>query len=105
MFHQIWGERDLAHPKFPAVLLCMLHTLGLEGVQSLNAWAKGVPIKGRERGIHKEGMEFGQEEVAMGRLEEELVVRIPGRWDSTRQLVSLWPDNFLTWFPNQGSLV
>ena len=85
------------------MLLCMLHALGLEGVQSLNAWAKGVPIKGRERGIHKEGMEFGQEEVAMGRLEEELVVGILGRWDSTRQLTSLWPDNFLSWFPNQGN--
>ena len=83
VFHQIWRERDLAHTNFPAMLLCMLHALGLEGIQGLNTWAKGVPIKCWERGLQKEGMEFGVEEVALGRLEEELDVGILGGWDST----------------------
>jgi len=80
----------LTHLELPAVLLCMLHTLGLEDVQGLNAWAKKVPNKSQERGLQKEGMKFGQEEVAMGKLEEELVIGIPGRGDDTHQPSLSW---------------
>ena len=70
VFHQVQRERDLAHVEFLAMLFCMLHALRLEGIQGLNAWAKGVPIKCWEGGLQKEGMEFGQEEMMLGRLEE-----------------------------------
>ena len=82
-FHQIRREGDLAHVEFPAMFLSMFHTLGLEGVQGLYSWAKGIPVECWERGLQKEGMEFGEKEVALGGLEEELVIRIAGRWDST----------------------
>jgi len=83
VFYQVWRERDLAHMEFSAMLFCVFHALGFKGVLGLTAWAKRVPIKCWERELQKEGMEFGEEEVVLGRLEEELVVGILGGWDST----------------------
>ncbi len=33
ILHKVWGKGNLTHTEFPAMLLCMLHALGLESTK------------------------------------------------------------------------
>ena len=99
--HQVRGEGDLAHTEFPAMLLCMVHAVGLQGVQGFQAWTKGVPIKGGERGIGEEGMELGKELVLMGGCQEEVIIGITGGRNGASETTHLGADYLLSGLPNQ----
>ncbi len=60
ILHQVQGERDPAHAELLAVLLGMLHAVGLQSIQGFQAQAKGVPVESREGSLSEEGMELGK---------------------------------------------
>jgi len=100
ILHKVWGKENLAHMEFPAMLLCMLHALGLEGIECFQVWAKGIPVKVREGCLREEGMKHGKQEVALGGFQEEKVVGVLGGRDRACKPLHLKPDDLQPWFAN-----
>ncbi len=71
----------MAHMEVLAMLHCMLHALGLEGIECFQVWAKGIPVKVREGCLREEGMKLGKQEVALGGFQEEKIVGVLGGRD------------------------
>jgi len=60
ILHQVGGERDPAHMELPAAFFGKLHAVGLQSIQGFQAWAKEVPVEGREGSLSEKGMELGE---------------------------------------------
>jgi len=102
VLHQVGGERDLAHAELLAVLLGVMHAVGLQNVQGFQVWVKGVPVKSRESSLSEEGMELGKQQMALRGFQKEVIVRILGGRDSTGKPLHLRMDNLLMGLANQG---
>jgi len=100
ILHQVWGEGNLAHPKFPAMLLCMLHALRLKGVEFFQMWAKQIPVKIWEGSLREEGGKLGKKGVALGRFQEEKVIGVMGGRDRACEPLHLGLDNLQPRFAN-----
>ena len=83
-----------------AFFLSMLHALGLDGIECLQARAKGVPVKTRKGRLSEEGMQLGENGVLLQLVQQDLVVSVVGGWDGACQVAGFRVDHFLVGFTN-----